>query len=63
MLVYVSNVLFVCLLIFVLFLSFQLSVQKQLKMLQEENRALQQALDHAPSLAQLEEAHKQIGSH
>jgi len=42
--------------------SFQLSVQKQLKALQEENRALQQALDHAPSLAQLEEAHKQIGN-
>ena len=31
-------------------------------MLQEENRALQQTLDHAPSHAQLEEAQRQIGT-
>ncbi len=40
---------------------FQMSLQKQLRALQEENRTLQQALGHAPSHGQLEEAHRHIG--
>lgn len=39
----------------------QSRLQQKMQALQEENRALREALKHGPSAVQLEKAHKQIG--